>query len=117
VEECLNEAAARLEAGRCLDCGINTIFDGEKCILCGGCVDVCPELCLRIVSVDRLQGEATLDQVLDAQLDRYDPESASAIVKDETICIRCGLCDERCTVGAITMDRFLFKEIPSCQAD
>ena len=115
VEKGYSEAAACLEAGRCLDCGINTIFDGDKCILCGGCVDVCPELCLRIVSAERLAGNGQLDQVLERQLDGLALEGASAIVKDETVCIRCGLCAERCPTGAITMERFHFKETPSCQ--
>ncbi|MDA0746503.1 MAG: 4Fe-4S binding protein, partial [bacterium] len=117
VECGYTEEEARREASRCLDCGVNTIFDGSKCVLCGGCVDVCPELCLRIVSVDRLLGGGNLDNVLENQLDGTAPDEASAILKDETICIRCGLCAERCPTGAITMERFLFKETPICQID
>lgn len=116
VERGYSEVEARREAGRCLDCGVNTIFDGEKCILCGGCVDVCPSLCLRIVSADRLVGEPRLESILDGRLDGLPPAEASAIIKDETICIRCALCAERCPTGAITMERFLFKEVPACQA-
>ncbi|MFQ5665958.1 MAG: FAD-dependent oxidoreductase [Candidatus Binatia bacterium] len=116
VELGYTEAEARLEAQRCLDCGVNTIFDGEKCILCGGCVDVCPSLCLRIVSADHLGGDAGLDDLLDRYLARMPRGQASAILKDETICIRCALCAERCPTGAITMERFLFKEVPGCQA-
>ncbi len=116
VELSLSEDAARKEAQRCLDCGVNTIFDGTKCILCGGCVDVCPSLCLRIVSTDRLVGDPALSPVVSELLDGLPPEEGSAIVKDETICIRCALCAERCPTGAITMERFFFKEVPICQA-
>jgi NADPH-dependent glutamate synthase beta subunit-like oxidoreductase len=116
VELGLSEEEARREASRCLDCGVNTIFDGSKCILCGGCVEVCPSLCLRIVSAGRLMNGNGVGEIVDRQLDGVDPSLGSAIIKDETICIRCGLCAERCPTGAITMERFLFKELPICRA-
>lgn len=106
---------ARCEAGRCFDCGVNTIFDGERCVLCGGCVDVCPEKCLRIVSLEQIVGEDTLEQVLSFQLQDYPAEAASAIIKDETSCIRCGLCAERCPTGAITMEQLNFEEKLQCR--
>lgn len=115
VERPFDACAARMEAGRCFDCGVNTIFDGEKCIVCGGCADVCPSLCLRLVSLDRLITNSTTDNVIGNQLEGFPVEEATAIVKDETICIRCGLCAERCPTGAITMERFIFKEMPVCR--
>ncbi|MDA0321636.1 MAG: FAD-dependent oxidoreductase [Verrucomicrobia bacterium] len=114
VEHGLSEAEARCEAGRCLNCGVNTIFDGTRCILCGGCAEVCPELCLRLVPLSALHGNGALQGVLDGQLDGWSPADASAIVKDETSCIRCALCAERCPTGAITMQQFIFKEELSC---
>ncbi len=108
---------ARCEAARCLNCGVNTIFDGNRCILCGGCVDVCPELCLRIVSLDRLNNGNGLGRIMEEQLQDFPAEEASAIIKDETICIRCALCAERCPTGAITMEEFHFEEKPLCQVD
>jgi formate hydrogenlyase subunit 6/NADH:ubiquinone oxidoreductase subunit I len=115
VEREFDTCVARREAGRCFDCGVNTIFDGERCILCGGCADVCPSLCLRLVSLDRLAADQTGENIINNQLGGFPAEEATAIVKDETICIRCGLCAERCPTGAITMERFIFKELPVCR--
>ncbi len=114
VEQAYSETQARIEARRCLDCGINTIFDGEKCVLCGGCVDVCPERCLRIVTASRLENQSELQPLFDAHLNEHPLTEASAIIKDETICIRCALCAERCPTGAITMERFHFEVTPTC---
>ncbi|MFQ5494612.1 MAG: FAD-dependent oxidoreductase [Phycisphaerae bacterium] len=108
VETGYDAQRAVTEACRCLDCGVNTIFDSQKCILCGGCADVCPELCLQLVSCDRLEGEPRLRETLRQALGDRDLASASAIIKDEDKCIRCALCAQRCPVGAITMERFGF---------
>ena len=114
VEIGYDEHDARSEAGRCLDCGINTIFDGERCILCGGCVDVCPTVCLKLVSLDRLSPTPELEQLLNDSLGAERRES-SAIIKDEERCIRCALCAQRCPTDAITMERFSFaREWKSC---
>ncbi len=108
VERGFDESTARSEASRCLDCGVNTIFDSQKCILCGGCADVCPELCLQLVSCDRLIGDPNLSGVLRERYGDVELGDVSAIVKDEEKCIRCALCAERCPVDAITMERFAF---------
>lgn len=111
VETGFDEQEARCEASRCLDCGVNTIFDSDKCVLCGGCVDVCPTLCLKLVGLDEIAGNEELDSLLesefgsDADLSRH-----SAIIKEETVCIRCANCAQRCPTGAITMERFSFME-------
>ncbi len=110
VERGYTQDQAVAEACRCLDCGVNTIFDSERCILCGGCADVCPELCLELVSCDRLAGNPDLAELLNVRYGQADLSGMSAIVKDEEKCIRCALCAERCPVGAISMERFGFTE-------
>ena len=107
VETGYTEVQASGEAGRCLDCGVNTIFDGEKCILCGGCVDVCPTLCLKLVPLEQLVPSAEIDALSAAS--GVGPGD-SAILKDEDRCIRCALCAQRCPTHAISMERFLFRQ-------
>ena len=123
VETGYTEEEARREASRCLQCWVNTIFDGNEaegteCILCGGCVDVCPENCLKLVPLgdiefseedrDRLKVESKFHWNTLQHLEPQDLPSSegSVMVKDETICIRCGLCAERCPAHTITMEAF-----------
>ena len=123
VETGFNEEQARREASRCLQCWVNTIFegteaDGSECILCGGCVDVCPENCLQLVPLSQFEFSADTTEQLAATSDSRTNEllhlspkelsggEGSVMVKDETICIRCGLCAERCPVHTITMESF-----------
>ncbi len=113
VERGYEEMDALHEASRCLDCGVNTIFNGERCVLCGGCADVCPELCLKLVGLDQVdRGDENPRKLIENALVGMEPEDAAMIIKDETRCIRCGLCAERCPADAITMERFCFKEQP-----
>jgi formate dehydrogenase beta subunit len=123
VEAGFSEEDARREASRCLQCWVNTIFDGNEeegteCILCGGCVDVCPENCLSLVPLSQFRfSEATMSHLASEPnsyqgiLHHLGPEDlpaeeGSVMVKDETICIRCGLCAERCPAHTITMEAF-----------
>jgi formate dehydrogenase beta subunit len=97
---------AQTQALRCLKCHVSPVFDGDKCILCGGCADICPENCLRLVDVLALRGDERLQAAVLARYGRM-PQSGeqAAIIKDETRCIRCGLCAVRCPTGAITMEK------------
>ena len=106
VEQVYPEPAAVVQGLRCLKCHVSPIFDGDKCILCGGCADVCPENCLRLVDVLAMRGDQKLQVALIARYGRL-PEAGEqgGIIKDETRCIRCGLCAVRCPTGAITMER------------
>ena len=108
VELGFDEAQGRAEGLRCLKCQVNTIFDGSKCILCAGCVDVCPESCLRLVDLAQLQGDDRYDALIRARYGVSAAElpagRAGAIIKNEEKCIRCGLCAQRCPTSAITME-------------
>jgi NADPH-dependent glutamate synthase beta subunit-like oxidoreductase len=123
VEVGYTEEQARLEATRCLKCWINTIFEGNEaegteCILCGGCVDVCPENCLELVPLSQLRIPETETRKIQESLasdpitlqhltpDELPDGEGSVMVKDETICIRCGLCAQRCPAHTITMEGF-----------
>jgi len=108
------------EGSRCLECSVQTIFDGSKCILCNGCVDVCPWDCLKIVRLDQMTGDAKLKQVVQAHLGssgdamaEEEVPSVAAMLKDDETCTRCALCAQRCPTGAITMEAFRFEEVLS----
>ena len=123
VEVGYDEQTAMQEARRCLRCWINTVFegnpaDGSQCILCGGCVDVCPENCLRLVPLEQVEftpdvlGQIRAEESLyrveldDVAADELGLITGSAMLKDETRCIRCGLCAARCPVEVITMEAY-----------
>lgn len=123
VEIGFDEESAMREAQRCLKCWINTVFegnalDGSECVLCGGCADVCPENCIELVALERVAFEPdTLNEIrlhpelFDVELTDVDPGElgsigGTAMLKDETRCIRCGLCAMRCPAGTITMEAF-----------
>ena len=109
VEIGYTQAQAIREASRCLDCGVTPVFDGSRCVLCGGCADVCPTQCLKLAPLDQLAGAEEFDAVIETLLGPVaDRAQNSAILKDEDRCIRCALCAARCPVQAITMERVTF---------
>jgi NADPH-dependent glutamate synthase beta subunit-like oxidoreductase len=123
VETGYTEEQARREASRCLQCWINTVFDGNEaegteCILCGGCVDVCPENCLTLVPLGQMsvsnevrarlieEGNYHEGDLQHLEAGDLAASEGSVMIKDETICIRCALCAERCPAHTITMEAF-----------
>ncbi|MGE5232514.1 MAG: FAD-dependent oxidoreductase [Acidobacteriota bacterium] len=109
VETGYDELAARQQAARCLVCHVQTIYDPEACVLCGRCVDVCPEYCLAIVPFAELELPAELRATLTERA-AADGLPLSAMVKDDERCIRCGLCAVRCPTDAMTMEKFTITE-------
>jgi NADPH-dependent glutamate synthase beta subunit-like oxidoreductase len=110
VETGYGRGEAVREASRCLDCGVTPVFDGTRCVLCGGCADVCPTQCLKLVPLSQLIPSSDLDAAIAATLGP-NPDRAihSAILKDEDRCIRCALCAMRCPTDAIIMERVRFQ--------
>ncbi|MGA8165241.1 MAG: FAD-dependent oxidoreductase [Waddliaceae bacterium] len=115
VENNYTDEEARRQANRCLQCHVNPVFDGSLCIKCNGCVDVCPCNCLKQVPISKLNldlGEGNLRGAVDNyygvdSMSMSDEEldvMGSAMLKDEDLCIRCGLCAEKCPTQAVTMD-------------
>ena len=109
VETGYDHEAAYRQAARCLVCHVQTIYDPEACVLCNRCVDVCPEYCLGIVPMTELDLDEETRTALEQRAGRLGTPLA-AMVKDDTRCIRCGLCAIRCPTGAITMERFTITE-------
>jgi ferredoxin len=97
------------EVERCLNCDIQTDFTANLCIECDACIDVCPVTCLTITHNGE---EDDLRQRLMAPADNMDqaifaseslPQTGRIMVKDEDLCIHCGLCAERCPTAAWDM--------------
>ena len=101
------------EAERCLNCDVQTVFDELRCIECDACIDICPTDCISFTtngSEDDLRGrleapapELTQDLYISADL-----PTMRVMVKDENVCLHCGLCAERCPTTAWDMQKFLY---------
>lgn len=115
VENNYTAEEAHQQSNRCLQCHVSPVFDGALCIKCNGCVDVCPCNCLKLVRIDQLNmdiGEGNMRRAVDnfygvdsaSMSDAELAEMGSAMLKDEDMCIRCGLCAEKCPTQAVTMD-------------
>ncbi|HET6467410.1 MAG TPA: FAD-dependent oxidoreductase [Geminicoccaceae bacterium] len=124
VELGFDVARAWREAQRCLNCDIQTVFTRDLCIECDACVDICPMDCItftvngpepelrRRLSAPAINPEQDL-YVSDAL------RTGRVMVKDEDVCLHCGLCAERCPTGAWDMQKFLLDVTqagPACRS-
>ena len=112
VELGFDAATAFKEASRCLNCDVQTVFNHDTCIECDACTDICPMDCITFTANGeeadlrtRLQAPAQ-----NASQDLYvsdELKTGRVLVKDEDVCLHCGLCAERCPTGAWDMQKFL----------
>ena len=125
VELGFDAATAYRETQRCLNCDVQTVFTAKLCIECDACVDICPTDCISFTANGdeadlrtRLKAPAgNLEQPLyvSAQL-----KTTRVLVKDEDVCLHCGLCAERCPTGAWDMQKFFLQMThagPACRDD
>jgi formate dehydrogenase (NADP+) beta subunit len=112
-----------LEAQRCLNCDIETVFETKLCIECDACVDICPMDCITFTpneDEDDLRQHLTApapDRTQDIYVSTL-LKTKRVMVKDEDVCLHCGLCAERCPTGAWDMKKFYLEtaQAESCRS-
>lgn len=113
VELGFDQDTGFLEAQRCLNCDVQTVFNEGRCIECDACVDICPTLCINFIDnaeEDQLR-PALLQPASNLAQDIYVSDvlpTKRVMVKDENVCLHCGLCAERCPTTAWDMQKFLY---------
>ncbi|HEX3693791.1 MAG TPA: FAD-dependent oxidoreductase [Polyangia bacterium] len=100
------------EVQRCLNCDVETVFTDKLCIECDACVDICPVHCLTITPGGE-EAELRPRLTVPAENETQDifvsgplPQTTRVMVKDEDVCVHCGLCAERCPTAAWDMQKF-----------
>jgi NADPH-dependent glutamate synthase beta subunit-like oxidoreductase/ferredoxin len=106
---------AALEVQRCLNCDVQTVFAAKLCIECDACIDICPVDCLTIAPNgsepelrSRLKAPAT-NALQALYVSSALPQTGRVMVKDEDVCVHCGLCAERCPTAAWDMQKSTIK--------
>ena len=113
VELGFDRATAFREAQRCLNCDVQTVFTPSLCIECDACMDICPTSCITFTANGE---EADLRTRLSAAADNKSQDlyvsselkTTKVMVKDEDVCLHCGLCAERCPTSAWDMKKFSY---------
>jgi ferredoxin len=114
VELGFDAATAFKEAQRCLNCDVQTVFTPQTCIECDACMDVCPTDCITFTTNGTEEDLRTRLMAPSLRLDQdllvSDTLAATGrvMVKDEDVCLHCGLCAERCPTSAWDMQKFLY---------
>ena len=116
VELGFNPEQTAREVERCLNCDVEPVFRAKLCIECDACIDVCPVQCLTIT--ENREEELDLRSHLTAPAEALDQllyvsstlaQTGRIMVKDENICVHCGLCAERCPTAAWNMEKFVLQ--------
>ncbi|HSV36559.1 MAG TPA: FAD-dependent oxidoreductase [Ramlibacter sp.] len=123
VELGFDVATAVKEAGRCLNCDVQTVFVETACIECDACVDICPMDCITFTANGdeaelRTRLKAPALNLAQSLYLSGGLKTGRVMVKDEDVCLHCGLCAERCPTGAWDMQKFLLdttKAGPGCR--
>jgi len=112
VELGFDAATAFKEASRCLNCDVQTVFNRSTCIECDACVDICPMDCITFTTNGdeadlRTRLKAPARHTAQALYVSAELKTGRIMVKDEDVCLHCGLCAERCPTGAWDMQKYL----------